>query len=671
MSAKLVWQRWFAAAGLAVALLLGLSGAVGTPFLLPLVLVSAVMAASPRPQRPLPTWLENLLAPLIVVAVVAAGGVRFGVLRPVANLLALLAAVRLWGGAERERRGSVVLLLAVLNAAGIASSTHPSLVLYLGLLLVGIVVAAGQLVPQELAAKLGVRPPGGLPPARLVASTAVLAVVVAVPLFVTFPRLRSPFATAGMGARPVSGFREAVSLHQLGEIKSSRRPMLRVRFAQPEGVEPHWLRFAGATLTHYRAGRWIESRKRAPGGEVPLLTGTPGPVTAEITLEQSSDRLFLPPGASHLVPPDASVWVDGAEAVRIPRALEPPIVYRVSFHPEAVNTRPPGPDDLVVVGDQSALKRLLREAVGDLPDPLRRAQALERFLQTKFSYSASTNAPIRADPVEWFLFTARQGHCEFFASAMVLLLRVDGIPARLQTGFAGGQSLGAGEYLLRDANAHAWVLAHIDGRWHIFDPTPPEGRPETEAAGGGFDLRAFWVRVESFWDRWIITFSLADQLEVLAELWDGVRRAGRWMAAVGALMAVVGAGVFWLLRRRKQARKPQRVSELGRLLWRLAQAAGWDEEALQTATPSQVRSSLLLRLSASREACLRLFSAHEQLLCAGAPPPPRRRLVADYRQVLAELRQREPEPGPTTTGQGASSREETGSLPVRPPRSGR
>lgn len=652
---QLVWQRWFGVGAAAVALLLGLAGTVALPFLLPLVSVAFLLIFKESPLKPLPSWLENLLAVLILVSVLAAGGLRFGVMRPVANLLVLVAAVRLWGGTERKRRPTVLLLLAMLNAAGIASSTHPALVAYLLALLIGVVLACGQLIPLEVAQRYGGGVPRGWPPARLVAGSVLLAFIVGAPLFVLFPRLRSPFAASGLGTRPVSGFREAVSLHQLGDIKTSRRPMLRVRFGNTEAVQTHWLRFAGATLAHYRAGRWLESRKPRPGEEVTLFTAQGGKVEAEITLEQSSDRLFLPPGTRRVVPPDVQVWVDGAEAVRIPRSLEPPISFRVFFDPEAVHTRSPAAEDLAVSVDLHALRRLAREAVGDDRDPLRKALALEAYLQTRYRYSTSTAAPLRADPVEWFLFTAREGHCEFFASAMVLLLRVEGIPARLQTGFAGGQDLGNGEYLLRDANAHAWVLAYVNGAWRIYDPTPPEGRPGTEAGTEAFSVRAFWAKLESFWDRWVITFSLTDQLEVLVSIWELVRRAGRWLAmAAGVLLGVAVAWLIW--RRGRKQRRAMAPSELGVLLWRLAEAGGWDEEALERATPSQVLASLLPGLSSSREACLWLFQAHERAVYACGLQPPRRRVLATFRQVLAELRRSLPEAGRTTSGQGPSSR---------------
>ncbi len=666
---QVVWQRWFGAGALMVALLLGLAGTVALPFLLPLVVVALVLVTRGRPLRPLPSWLENVVAVVILVSVAAAGGLPFGVMRPVANLLVLVAAVRLWGGAERQRRSTVILLLAALNAAGVASATHPALAVYLVALLVGVVVAFGHLIPLEMAQRYGSGVPRGWPPARMVIATALLAFLVGTPLFVLFPRLRSPFAASGLGTRPVSGFREAVSLHQLGDIKTSRRPMLRVRFGKAGKVQPHWLRFAGATLTHYRAGRWLESRKQRPEEELKLFTAEGGAVEAEITLEQSSDRLFLPPGTRRLLPPDVHVWVDGAEAVRIPRSLEPPTTFRVYFDPEAVNTRPPAAEDLAVSVNLEALRRLAREAVGHASSPRRQAQALEEYLQTRYRYTTTTAAPLRADPVEWFLFTARQGHCEFFASAMVLLLRALGIPARLQTGFAGGQDVGGGEYLLRDANAHAWVLAYVDGQWQIFDPTPPEGRPGADAGTEAISVRAFWAKLEGFWDRWIITFSLTDQLEVLLRLWDFARRVGRWLA-MGAGVLLVAALIWFLWPRRRRPRQTLTPSELGGILWRLAEEAGWGRECLMRATPAQVLASLLPRLSSSREACLWLFHAHERVVYALGSQPPRRRVMANFRKVLAELRKACGEVGRTTNGRGPNSQAKRARRQARLPSNG-
>jgi len=637
MSLRLAWQRWLGWGALAVLPPLGLSGAVAWPFLLPLALVALAAVTHKTLLRPLPNWLENLLAPFIVAAVVAAGGVQFGVLRPVAHLLALLAAVRLFGAAEPSRRKMPMVVLAVLGVAGVASSTHPSLVLYLLGLLSGLGAAVMVLLPQELARARGIPPPPAAVSPRLLLATVILALLVAVPIFVAFPRLRSPFAAAGVGARPVSGFREAVALHRLGEIKTSRRPMLRVRFESGEPADPSWLRFAGATLTHYRAGRWIESKRTV--SKPAEWRPAPADFAAELTLEQASDRLFLPPGTTHLVPPsEVKPWLDGSEAWRIPRQLEPPIAYRVRFQPHEVHTRPPTPEDLLVGGNRAALALLAASAVGEASDELAKAQALERYLQTGYRYTLATNAPLGADPVEWFLFTARGGHCEFFASAMVLLLRTLGIPARLQTGFAGGQSLGEGEFLIRDANAHAWVLAYVRGRWRIFDPTPPEGRPGLEVSSSRWDPRAVWAQMEAFWDRWILTFSLADQLEAIASLWRTVRNG---LLRVGAAAAVLGL-LYALGRWARRTRRPAPwVSPLGQLLFQLGRAAGWEEGELVRSTPRNVMKSLLPRLTTSRDACSALFELHERVTYGGGTSPSRRQLLRWTQEVLEELRRNE------------------------------
>lgn len=666
MSLQLAWQRWLGWGALAIVPSLVLTGVVALPFAFPLVAVAGASLASPRLLRPLPSWLENLLAPAVLGLVVVTGGLRFGVLRPVANLLVLLAAVRLWGGAGSSRRFLSVLLLAFLAMAGIASSTHPALALYLIGLLAGVVLAVSSLLPRELARRWGTAPPVTGAPGPMVLATVLLAVVVAVPLFVLFPRLRSPFAVVGVGARPVSGFREAVALHRLGDIKTSLRPMLRVRFSPEVTVEPAWLRFAGATLRHYRAGRWLETKKVTVSQEEAVEAAAP--LSAEITIEQASDRLFVPPGTSRLVPPvGVQPWRDGAEAWRVPRQLEPPLSYKVWFLPSRVHSRAPGPEDLFVPGDLSALRELAREAVGGAKTPRAQAQALEAFLQRRYRYSTSTAVPLRADPVEWFLFTSRQGHCEFFASSMVLLLRVVGIPARLQTGFAGGEPLGDGEYLLRDANAHAWVLAYLDGQWEIFDPTPPEGRPAVGRDRPGWDWRDAWSRLEAFWDRWVLTFSLADQLDVLLSLGRHLRLAAPWAGAGLGGLALVWW--LWRLSHTPRATRPS-SSPLAHMLRQLALAAGWSEERWRRSTPGQLVASLLPQLSGSRRAFLFLVRTHQEVAYAGLAPPSRERLHQAFREVLAELK-RAGARARTTSGRGRGSAAGGARLPVRPPGNGR
>jgi protein-glutamine gamma-glutamyltransferase len=114
------------------------------------------------------------------------------------------------------------------------------------------------------------------------------------------------------------------------------------------------------------------------------------------------------------------------------------------------------------------------------------------------------------DPVANFLFVRKQGHCEYFASSMVIMLRTLGIPARIVNGFRGGEFNDlTGSYLVRARDAHSWVEAYIPGYgWTTFDPTP---------AGLGITRRR-WSRLQlyldaasEFWREWVVNYDAIHQ----------------------------------------------------------------------------------------------------------------------------------------------------------------
>lgn len=560
-------QRWLGALGLAVAVPLPLTGIVSWPVVLPFVGVAGWVATCRRPLAPLPAWLENLLAPLILGVVIAAGGLRYGILRPVAQLAVLVAAARLPGSGQRGRAAWTGGVLAVIGVAGVASSTHPTLALYLVALLVFVLVAGGRLIALTLAEAAS---PGGRtvawPPARLVAGSVVAAVVVAAPLFAVLPRLRSPFAAGPFAARSVVGFRDAVALRGIGQVKQSRRLVLRVSFPGSDAgrVSPDWLRLVGTTLSHYRAGGWVEGRLGGerivgrPGAPIELAARTAGAVVrrAEVVLESVGGTLFVPEGATAIAMHSAIMLTrERSGAVRLPRGAEAPLAYAVDFDPERVEQRPPGDADLELPPGSDDLRALAEEMTGGTTNALGVALALEQGLQRRCRYVLATRAPLREDPVRWFLFRSREGHCEFFASSMVLLLRTLGIPARLQAGFAGGEPDGEGGFLVRDSNAHAWVVAFVHGRWRVFDPTPPEGRPGIAPGGGPGVLGWGWKRLESTWDRWVLTFSMADQIELARDALDAAAAVrGFPLRVAGALAGFLALVV--LVRARGKAAPP-------------------------------------------------------------------------------------------------------------------
>jgi len=621
-------QRWLAALALAVAVPLPFTGLVSLPFLLPFVATAVWVAASRRPIAPLPAWVENVLAPLILVAVVAGGGVRYGILRPVAQLAVLVAAVRLPGCGQRSRAASTGGILALVGVAGIASSTHPSLALYLVALLVLVLIAVARLEDASLSE--GGRSTG-FPPLRLVVGSVVVAVMVAAPIFALLPRLRSPFAGAPFGARSVGGFRDAVMLHGIGDVKQSRRLAMRVSFpgVPPTRVSPDWLRLVGATMKHYRAGGWVEGRLKGERFTVrreqpiALVEGRrpEGTRRAEISLEKESTAIFIPLGAVSLtMHTPVALSRDLSGALRIPRGIEPPVPYAVEFDPADVRQPPPDEADVEPPPDSGELRALADQVTRRTTNDLAAALAIEQYLQRSYRYVLRTTAPLREDPVRWFLFRSREGHCEFFAYSMVLLLRTLGIPARLQAGYAGGEPDGKGGFLVRDTEAHAWVVAYIrddrasmpdedgqagadslgagaggsgghlrrvggwnvagpprNGRWRMFDPTPSEGRPGISEIGGGRTLVMTWQRLEGLWDRWVLTFTLADQVELVRQALEGVAAGGRlairWAPEVALLAALAFLLLSWRTVRPRAPRARRKPGPVTRDLLRVIAAA--------------------------------------------------------------------------------------------------
>jgi transglutaminase-like putative cysteine protease len=139
-----------------------------------------------------------------------------------------------------------------------------------------------------------------------------------------------------------------------------------------------------------------------------------------------------------------------------------------------------------------------------------KAASLESFLKTKYSYTLDLTGKPGPDPLAHFLFETRAGHCEYFASAMTVMLRTLGIPAREVNGFLPGEynELG-GDYIVRASDAHSWVEAYFPGNgWMVFDPTPPA---PVESAGFFRRLSQFADWAELTWNDWVIGYDFAHQ----------------------------------------------------------------------------------------------------------------------------------------------------------------
>ncbi len=179
---------------------------------------------------------------------------------------------------------------------------------------------------------------------------------------------------------------------------------------------------------------------------------------------------------------------------------------------------------------------LAQQITAKLTTPFDKASAIAAYLRNNYAYSLDlSGTPRNADPLPYFLFTRRAGHCEYFASAMTVMLRSLGIPARYINGFLPGEFNDVGsDYVIRASDAHSWVEVYFPGYgWITFDPTPPADEPTKNWSAR---LGEYWDWFQLTWYEWIINYDFAHQFQLAHDVgrtsrsWTEELRA-RWGAA--------------------------------------------------------------------------------------------------------------------------------------------
>jgi hypothetical protein len=230
----------------------------------------------------------------------------------------------------------------------------------------------------------------------------------------------------------------------------------------------------------------------------------------------------------------------------------------VMLHEEAMTreTPAPGPAYLELPPMDPRVAALAAQIAGNAPTPYEKAAAIEEYLRTKFAYTLEMVAT--DEPIPFFLFQRKKGHCEYFASAMAVMLRTQGIPSRIVNGFRNGElSDVTGSYIVRGRDAHSWVEAFIPGRgWVEFDPTPAAGPLEHN----------MWTRMglyldaaKEFWGEWVVNYDFSHQ-SILAELTTTKTKLSLesvWKRMQGRYFG----GIVWLQKLFSQVRDPQQLEK--------------------------------------------------------------------------------------------------------------
>ncbi len=210
------------------------------------------------------------------------------------------------------------------------------------------------------------------------------------------------------------------------------------------------------------------------------------------------------------------------------------------------------------------LRTLASTWAKDAHTPLEKAQAIESHLRTDYRYDLGSPSGKDPNPLDHFLFESKRGHCEFYSTAMSIMLRTLDVPTRNVTGFVGGTYNRFGKfYAVRQGDAHSWVEAFIDGYgWLTFDPTPPaDAAPKSEIVGMWAYLRDLIEATSQRWDRHVVSYDLSQQLSLFNSFRKFRRgdpsapnaspaRNRRGVLVVGVVI-VTAAGLFFYFRRRK------------------------------------------------------------------------------------------------------------------------
>ena len=181
--------------------------------------------------------------------------------------------------------------------------------------------------------------------------------------------------------------------------------------------------------------------------------------------------------------------------------------YRALFDPRATHGTPPDAADLSVpLREASLISRISVELKLPFVSPPEALQIVSDYFGQRFRYSLfQPDRPVVGSPLEDFFLRSRFGHCEYFATATVLLLRQAGIPARYATGYAVQEfSRRENRYVVRHRHAHAWALAYVNGAWQALDTTPASWvEAEQEAASWRQPISDLWswavFQVSGWW----------------------------------------------------------------------------------------------------------------------------------------------------------------------------
>ena len=437
--------------------------------------------------------------------------------------------------------------------------------------------------------------------------------ILALPLFLLAPRTGAAMlGRSGSSLTNFIGFSENVTLGAIGSLKQDNGIVMRVRLE--DAASGREFRWRGVALDEFTGRAWRKSPEARRPQELKndhgfYQLGTTASLhrltTQTIFLEPiESPVLFAAPRPVAIQGDFLLVRMDGEGSVQARRREYERVVYKAlsdTTAPDVALLRrdavpypltyqrylqlPPALDPRIeALANAMVVNAHARNRYDE-------ARAIETQLQTDFGYSLEMKAG-GPDPLADFLFNVKVGHCEYFSTAMTIMLRTRGIAARVVNGFLPGEyNDAAGAFTVRQSDAHSWVEVYFpeSSSWITFDPTPAAGRSEPLRSGITGQLEKYAEALELMWFQYVVGYDKQEQRSLATSLQNVLSRLShlvanafaraaqilpgdvRGLAAIGITLAV--AFILFLLGRR--------IRHFGwRRAWRRSEREAGAEESM-------------------------------------------------------------------------------------------
>jgi hypothetical protein len=387
----------------------------------------------------------------------------------------------------------------------------------------------------------------------------------AIVMFLFIPRIGfGLFFQKSRSGINVAGFSDDVELGGHGTIRDDNTVVMRVYLDRADyrgvagGAQLHW---RGIALDHYDRGHWSRSRnlrfvhqpyqtdamtttvfmardEQPMSGMAARKRAFAGlhqdiyvePLDTDVLFAAAAPLAFRAPNLG-LGARQQTVQAGSGDEARISRTTgiryeawsdpEPPPAHLLAAAPDAdpagaMRTYLQLPPAL-----PPRIRELAQQITRDAHGPYAKAAAIYDYLQANYTYTLEMATDEKFEPLDYFLFERKKGHCEYFSSAMAILLRAVDVPTRNVNGFLGGEWNEYGGYLaVRGGDAHSWVEVWFDGvGWVTWDPTPAAG--EVNRGSGLLDrMRRLMDTARLQWFKWVLEYDLTRQIKVLRGLSD-------------------------------------------------------------------------------------------------------------------------------------------------------